>query len=184
MKIIGIDLAGKETNSTGIAALTEDDLSVFIVKSDKEIMEKCEVDHPDVVAIDAPLNFPEEGGLREADSELISRGRRVFPPGFGGMKSLTERGIRLAKKLRDQRFEVIEIHPRTSGVILFGTPEREDWIRELGKAGWELGEGVSEHEVDAALAALTGLFYLKGKFEEVGEKGEGIVIPREDLSVL
>ncbi|KXB05078.1 hypothetical protein AKJ48_00435 [candidate division MSBL1 archaeon SCGC-AAA261O19] len=184
MKVIGIDLAGKETNPTGMAVLTEEDLSVSTLGSDDEILSECKDNHPDVVAIDAPLNFPVEGSFREADSELISRGHRVLPPSLGGMKFLTERGIRLAEELREQGFEVIEIHPRTSGKILFETPDREEWIRELEKHGWKLGEDVSEHEVDAALTALTGLLYLKGEFEKVGEKEEEIIIPRESLRVL
>ena len=47
---------------------------------------------------------------------LISRGYRVFPPGFSFMKQLTLRGKSLKEKLGG--YELIEVHPRTSMRIL------------------------------------------------------------------
>jgi predicted nuclease with RNAse H fold len=168
--IVGIDLAGSERRPTGVAFLGST-LQTCVVFSDEEILCTCE--GAQLAAIDAPLSLPRRGKLREGDRELIRMGFRVFPPLFSGMKSLTHRGIRLATRLR-RRTKVIEVHPRTSGLILFGTDQRGKWVERLREFGYHL-ESPCEHELDAALAALTGKLYLEGKTKKVGN----IVIPRE-----
>jgi hypothetical protein len=178
MKIIGIDLAGRPTNPSGFAMLSGRTFKTQLVHSDRQIIDLCTQERPTIVPIDAPLALPARGNLRKADISLIKRGLRVFPPTFAGMRSLTERGICLAKKLRARKIRVIEIHPRTSGVILFKTANRKLWITKLKKMGFRFKGGNSRHEMDAALAALTGLFHICGKTEEIGDLREGtIVIP-------
>jgi len=94
------------------------------------------------------------------------------------MRSLTERGVSLAAELRAKNLEVIEIHPRTSGVLLFKTPDRDRWVTKLRKKRVKLKGNISEHEIDAAMAALTGALHLQKKTDEVGNSKEGtIVIP-------
>jgi len=178
MKAIGIDLAGLETNPSGFAVLTNRNFKAQIVYSDERMISLCADEEPSVVAIDAPLGLPKRGNLRDADRSLIKRGLRVFPPTFAGMRKLTERGIILAKKLRARKIKVIEIHPRTSGLLLFNTSDRARWLAELKKMGLRFEGGKSAHEVDAMMAAMTGLLYLKGEAEKVGTQREGtIVIP-------
>jgi predicted nuclease with RNAse H fold len=176
MKTIGIDLAGCPTNPSGFAILSGRTFKTQLVYSDRQIIDLCTRERPAAVAIDAPLSLPARGNLRKADALLIKRGLRVFPPTFAGMRSLTERGIRLAKKLRARKIRVIEIHPRTSGVILFGTSKRDTWITKLRKMGFRFQGGGSRHEVDATLAALTGALHIRGKTEEIGEAKEGIIV--------
>lgn len=179
MRVIGIDLAGKESNPSGFAILLNREVETRLVYPDEGLLQLCALERPDVVAVDAPLSLPREGNLRAADARLIHLGYRVLPLTFGGMRALTGRGIQLAKKLRARSIRVIEIHPHTSGRILFGTPNREEWLLKLEREGWEIRGGESDHEVDAAIAALTGLLYLRKKTEEVGELEEGtIIIPR------
>lgn len=178
MKIIGIDLAGTERGNTGLAVLSGKSFRTTTLRGDEEIVELCTGEDPDLVAIDAPLSMPSSGNLRKADMELIRRGLRVLPPTFGGMLQLTNRGIRLSALLVSKKIGVIEIHPRTSGVILFGTDEREAWLRGLGRAGFEFRGGMSRHEIDACMAALTGWLHIRGLTESVGDPREGeIVIP-------
>ncbi|KUO43401.1 MAG: hypothetical protein APU95_06010 [Hadesarchaea archaeon YNP_N21] len=182
MKIMGIDLAGNEDNPTGLAWIRVRNLTSEIKYSDREIIRRCLEIKPKAVAIDAPLSLPKMGALRKADRYLISSGFRVFPPTFAGMKKLTLRGIRISSKLRMLGFKVIEVHPRTSGKIIFGTPERKVWVSGLKMRGMRLRGLSSVHEIDAALAALTALFWLRGKFEKIGEAEEGvIVIPKRHL---
>ena len=182
MKIIGIDLAGRATNPSGFALLSGRKISTRLVYSDGEIVELCVGERPALIAIDAPLSMPKRGNLRKADASLIKRGLRVFPPTFAGMRLLTERGVHLAGKLRTKGLQVIEIHPRTSGALLFKTPDRRRWVTKLNKKGMKLKKSASEHEIDAVLAALTGALYLKKKTEEVGAADEGtIIIPRGKL---
>jgi predicted nuclease with RNAse H fold len=178
MTAIGLDLAGLPSNPTGFASLLNRRFETGSVHTDEEIVELCLRSRPALVAIDAPLSLPARGNLRQADRLLIERGFRVFPPTFASMKGLTARGIHLARELRERSIRVIEIHPRTSGKILFGTTRRREWLSELRKKGWIVGRGMSEHEVDAVIAALTAWLHLRGKTEEVGAAAEGtIVIP-------
>lgn len=184
MKAIGIDLAGKEKNPTGIATLKDRYIKTRILNSDEEIIENCKSEDPEIIAIDAPLNLPEDGGLRKAESDLISRGHRVLPPLLGGMRALTERGIKLSEKLRELGFQVIEIHPRTSGIILFESDSRKKWTKKLREEKWNLDSKADEHEIDSALAALTGFLHLDGKTKKIGEAGKEIIIPQKELTAL
>lgn len=181
MKSIGIDLAGKEKNPTGVSILEDNFITSHIYRSNEGIVSVCESERPDIIAIDAPLSKPREKGLRECDSKLIEKGYRVLPPLMGGMRPLTERGIRLAEDLRKRDFEVIEVHPLTSGKVLFDTSTKEEWISKLSERGWDIDRGMNYHEIDSTLAAITGFLHLNGNTEEVkGGDGE-IVIPRDFL---
>lgn len=176
--VIGLDLAGAPENPSGFALFLDRKIETKLLYSDAEIVRQCVRNRPRVVAIDAPLSLPRQGGFRSADKQLIKRGLRVFPPMFAGMKKLTTRGIMLAREMRSKGFRIIEIHPRTSGSILFGTAERTKWVSNIRRQGWQLKLGRSEHEIDAAVAALTGMLWLKKKTEEIGDLKEGtIVIP-------
>lgn len=176
MRIMGVDLAGIPANPTGIALLKGFVLCTLLAHEDEEIEELCERERVKLVAMDAPLSFPRHGTLRSSDLALIRMGFRVFPPTFSGMRSLTSRGISLSRKLRKKGIEVIEVHPKTSGKILFGTSRREEWARILVRGGWEIKGKRGTHELDACVSAITGYLYLRGKTIEVGEKG-GIIIP-------
>ena len=177
--IIGIDLSGRAANPSGLATLSGRTFKTRLVYPDEEIIELCKRERPSLVAIDAPLSFPKRGNLRNADASLIKRGLRVFPPTFAGMRSLTQRGANLARELRARKIHVIEIHPRTSGVLLFKTWDRKLWVTRLKKMGFRFEGGKSQHEIDAVLAAMTGMLHLQGKTEGVGDVREGtIIIPR------
>ncbi|KXA96504.1 hypothetical protein AKJ38_03180 [candidate division MSBL1 archaeon SCGC-AAA259I14] len=184
MKTIGIDLSGKEENPTGIAILRERYIESDILYSTEHIVERCQSEKPDIVGIDAPLSAPEGGGFRSSDRMLIERGYRVLPPTFGGMKILTERGIRLAGNLRELGYKVIEVHPLTSGLILFNTKSRNEWVSNLLDESWDLDLGSTDHEIDSAIAAITGLLYLMDRTEEVGEEDDLIIIPSGNLQAL
>lgn len=185
MTVIGLDLAGLPSNPTGFASLLNRKFKTGLVYSDEEILEPCLRECPALVAIDAPLSPPASGNLRQADRLLIGRGFRVFPLMFASMKKLTSRGIHIASELRERGIKIIEIHPRTSGKILFGTSERQAWLSELRQKRWMVSQKMSEHEADAVIAALTAWLHLRGKTEEVGTVAEGtIVIPRWPLRAL
>jgi hypothetical protein len=178
LRVIGIDLAGDASKPTGFTVLSRKTLCTKLVYSDDEIISSCLSKHPKLIAVDAPLSRPLKGNLRSSDLALIKRGLRVLPPTLGGMRQLTERGIRIAKKLRGKGLRVIEIHPRTSGVLIFGTDDRQRWIRGLSRQGFRMWGRKTKHEIDAALAAVTAWLHLQKKTETVGEGGEGtIVIP-------
>ncbi len=181
MKSIGIDLAGKKDNPTGFSSLKNSRVRSCLLNSDDEIIEASIKENPDIISIDSPLSFSSSGGYRGSDLELLKRGYRVFPPDFGGMESLTKRGIRISESLIDKGFKVIEVHPLTSGRIIFNSKDREEWISGLSELGFVLDSELSEHEVDSVIAAFTGFLYLEGKTEKVGKSGEKIVIPKFHL---
>ncbi len=176
VRIIGVDLAGVSTRPTGLAMLYQNTIETNVFHTDFEILEFCTMVRPQIVAIDAPLSKPSEKGLRECDRILIRRGLRVFPPFFGGMRKLTERGIRLARVLKRKNIEVIEVHPKTSGILLFNSKNRDVWVKQITRLGFKIEKKMTVHEVDAVLAALTGWLYVRGKTESVGKKAK-IIVP-------
>lgn len=112
---------------------------------------------------------------------MIKMGHRVLPPTFPGMKSLTKRGMKLADRLEDHCREIIEAHPLTSGKILFNSKSRKKWISSLKEEGWKIDSKIEEHEIDASIAAVTGLLYKNGNSKVIrGEEGE-IIIPDDHL---
>jgi predicted nuclease with RNAse H fold len=161
-KIIGIDLAGKETNPTGFCVLTEDasgiktDVKVFYY--DKDIIEGVKKENPDLIAIDAPFGFPEEGYFRESDKLLMEMGFKPLSPKFPNMGILVNRARNLIRSL--EGYIIIEVFPQATKKIL----------------GIEKERGVSKDKFDAMLCALTGKYYLEGKYEAVGP--EKIIIPK------
>ena len=186
MKVVGIDLAGKEENPTGICVLSQDKVVLKTRYNDEEIIKEVRSINPSLIAIDAPLSLPKGrcclekdckcavgGHFRSAEREIRPYGR-VLPLTFQGMKMLTLRGNKLVKEL-EKEFEVIETHPRTSQKILGFNDLKEDLNRI-----YKLPDKTTEHELDAVLSAITGFLYLKGCYIELGEPEEGtITIPRK-----
>lgn len=178
MKVSGVDLAGREENPTGVAIFDEKLVKISTVYSDVEIIKACLGSK--VVAIDAPLSMPTRGSLRECDLALISRGLRVLPPKLKGMLQLTRRGMALAEKLRMAKLKVVEVHPRSSGILLFNTDERKKWVELMKMKGIVDRKIRSEHEIDAVMAALTAWLHLRKKTEMLGGKDGAIIIPLPD----
>ena len=200
MKIMGIDLAGQMNNPTGICILGVDPtdgsdkdigdkikINLNTVYKDEELFKQINNLEPSLIVIDAPLSLPKGrcclekececaigGHFRQSEREIRRYGP-VLPLTFIGMKMLTMRGIGLARALSG-RYMLKETHPRTAHKIL-------GW--EKGKLQDNLGHFFplpadhTEHELDAAVAALTGFFYLSDCYLELGDVDEGtIILPR------
>jgi predicted nuclease with RNAse H fold len=190
--VVGIDLAAKQQRDTGICILSSR-ACLKLVREDEAIFNeiKAAKPKPKLIAIDAPLTMPvgrccfkqdckcrtQGKNLRQADKELISKGYRVFPPGFAWMKDLTERGVKLRERLEKYRVKVIEVHPRSS---LLALNWNEANVNEyLWKKGYREVKVKNKHEFDALICAITALLYLDGKTIQIGNKEEGqIVIPK------
>ncbi|MEM3565362.1 MAG: DUF429 domain-containing protein [Candidatus Bathyarchaeia archaeon] len=180
--IIGIDLAGKEENPTGLAIWRNKTVETCLIYTNKEILEEVFQVNPKIVAIDAPLKLPKSGIFRKADKELIKRGYRVFPPGLPAMKKLTLRAIELNRLIIKGGIQTIEVHPTSTRKAL-GMPTK-DWeviqniLKCIGLAGSLTEHRLTPHEIDAITAALTGALYMEDLTEFVGDHEEGyIVIP-------
>ncbi len=191
MKIIGIDLSGKPENPTGVCFLDLHNLEFNTLFGNEDILSYIQEKNPSLIVIDAPLSLPKgrcclskdcscskEGGhFREAEVGMRKYGR-TLPLTFRGMRMLTERGIKIAEKLRNQ-YTVLESHPRTIQKILGFSDLHNDLTKYF-----ELPENISEHELDAALLAITGVFYMYGEFMEFGDVDEGtIILPKENRSM-
>ncbi len=189
---MGIDLAGKVDNPTGICVLNIDEsrgyeIDMGTLYTDEEILEKIEKVQPSLIVVDAPLSLPKGrcclekececavgGHFRQSEREIRVYGS-VLPLTFIGMKMLTMRGVGLARALSG-KCVLKETHPRTAHKVL-------GW--EKGKLKDNLGHYFplppdhTEHELDALVAAMTGFFYLNDCYLELGDTDEGtIILPR------
>ena len=109
------------------------------------------------------------GHFRQAEKDVRQYGR-VLPLTFHGMKMLTMRGVKISKELRI-KYEVLESHPHTTSKILkFADP-----YSGLSQY-FNISSKSSEHELDAGILTLTGLFYLKNCCNILGDPDEGIIV--------
>lgn len=191
--ILGVDLAGVPHRPTGLCLLRDRDAETMLVYTDDEILGIIEDERPDLVTVDAPLTLPpgrksihQRNGqhFRPCDLELRRRKIPFFPITLGPMRGLTERGMALKKRIEEKGIGVVEIYPGGAQDI-WGIPRvkrdkhglREGLCR-LGVRG--LREDCSDHELDAATAALVGKLYLEGTAEIYGRFSSGaIVMPRK-----
>lgn len=181
--IIGIDLAGKETNPTGIALWENKVVKTCLVYKNSEILKTLLHVKPVIVAIDAPFSLPKNGILRKADRELIKKGFRVFPPGLRAMRTLTLRASELNKLITERGIKTIEVHPTSTRRAL--KMPTNDWraiqaiFKRLGVKGIP-DQMLTPHEIDAVTAALTAHLHMLGLTETVGNHEEGfIVVPKK-----
>jgi len=179
--IVGIDLAAKPANRTGFAVSRKQTVTTMLLKSDEEIISQTVKANPCVIAIDAPLSLPRGDEIsRQADRLLVNKGFRCLWPLLPTMEPFTERGIHLKKVFENYGFQVIEVFPSATQKIL-GIPTKKAGKWRLRKGLTDLGititiENPTHHELDAITAALTGLFYLAGRYEAFGDEKEGQII--------
>ena len=187
MKIMGIDLAGKAENPTGICIwylnkVNKVKINLLTVYSDDEILESVNSFQPTIIVFDAPLSLPKGrcclekncdcavgGHFRQSEREIRRYGP-VLPLTFKGMKMLTMRGIVLAGILSD-KYQLMETHPRTVQKIL-GFENLKNGLEKY----LQITGNPSEHELDGILAALSGFFYVNDCFMELGDVNEGTII--------
>ncbi|MDH7517392.1 MAG: DUF429 domain-containing protein [Candidatus Thermoplasmatota archaeon] len=168
-KILGVDIAGKDSNPTGICTMINSKVKCCILYSDEEILKIIDELKPDIIAIDAPV-MEGEPRVRKADRLLKKYG--AFPPSLPSMRSLTMRGSKLAVQLKTC-YKVIEVFPTATAKILnVYNKNYKETIKKLGiKAG-------NKHELDAYLCALTAKLFLEKKTVEIGDETGKIVVPK------
>lgn len=178
LKILGIDLAGSLKRPSGVAIFHDNEVKLFTLFSNEDIMKLVKEVKPLVVAIDAPLSFPKNGAMRNLDKLMVKLHFKVLPPGFPGMRQLTERGIFLKKNLLKLNIRVIEIHPNSS-IKALGFASRDDFYKNLLRLFRICGE-INKHTIDALAAAYTGLAYVKGKYFVIHANDGSIILPYSD----
>jgi predicted nuclease with RNAse H fold len=158
---------------------------------------------PDIVAIDSPPGWARAGRSREAEREIRRWGitcyatptaeRGAEHPFYGWMRQGFE-CFRAARDLGYPRYHdgsathtAIEVFPHASAAVLRGSlPPTGTARRPRLKRAWrssvleEHGVDTSElrslDQVDAALAALTGILALDGVLLAVGDPQEGVIV--------
>jgi predicted nuclease with RNAse H fold len=181
--LIGIDLAGKPENPTGIAFLKQKIVKTCLVYADNEILASIKTFEPSIVAIDAPLKLPRMGILRKADREMIKMGYRVFPPTLPAMKMLTIRAAKLSKLITEEGYKIIEVHPTSTRKALSIPPK--DWgkiqtiLKSIGLEGDLYVRTLTPHEIDAITSALTAYLHIEGKTKVIGDEAGGFIIVPE-----
>ena len=190
--VAGIDLAGVSHRPTGLCFLCGWLAQTSLLHSDEDILEAVKDEKPRLVTIDAPLSLPpgrtsihQKNGehFRPCDLELRTRKIPFFPITLGPMRQLTERGMSLKLELEKLGFPVVEIYPGGAQDIwkIPRAKKNKERLREgLGQLGVRgLRKDCTPDELDAATAALVGLFYLQEKAEIYGDFSTGaIVMPR------
>ena len=176
----------------------------------RQLTELLEDWRPEVVAIDSPPRFAPTCAGRAAERDLHRRGIRIFPcpcadraegnaffdwmrTGFEVFVAAAAAGYTVCGDATAVRGRALEVFPHGSAVTLRGARPPPGTLRSAaGKRAWRAqvlaDNGVvvddrwSVDQVDAALAAFTGVRALEGAASTVGRPEEGvIVVPVEDL---
>lgn len=166
MRVIGLDLAGKPENDTGLCVLEvlsgRTKTTSKIVHTDEEILAEIEATGGpqliDVIAVDAPFSFPREGFWRKSDRMLTERGFKPLSPVFRGMQPLVKRAMKLVEELRGKGYKVVETFPQAVEKIL----------------NMEKSAAANEDEYDALLCAMAAKAFFEKKFDDL----DGIILPK------
>ncbi len=187
--VLGLDLAGAPGRPTGACLLRGRNARTAVLHSDREILDFSRAAKPALVAVDAPLHLPpgrrsisDRNGrhLRACDEELLRRHIPFFPITLGPMRVLTERGMRLKKRMEKMGLRVVEIYPGGAQDVWRIPRAKRDrpgllrGMRRLGLLG--LRADATNDELDAASGALVGQIFLRGKAEVLGDFKHGAII--------
>lgn len=175
-----------------MAILNHKKINIKTFFATEDLIQEITKVSPAIIAIDAPLSLPKgrcclekecncsiRGHFRDSDKKIREFGP-VLPLTFIGMKMLTFRGMNIKERLKKiyPQPKIIEVHPHTSQKILNIGEDKKTIYSNLSHffALEKTANELSEHELDAIIAALTGLYYHFGKFKELGDVSEGTII--------
>ena len=149
---------------------------------------------PDLVCVDSPANRSSSGKSRAAERELRSLGITAFctgaDPGPHPFYRWMRVGFSIYETLADSyplfrggdpRGTAAEVFPEASAVLLAGRLRSRDETKLAFRRQVLRKNGVNDtllptiDRVDAALAALTGIYVLEGRFCAIGDPAEGVI---------
>ena len=170
MNIVGVDLAAKQKNPTGICSLNTE-TCLYTLYSNKDIITGVQDHMPELIALDAPL-IKGKIRIRKVDRYLMKYG--ALPPSIPSMKSLVQRGSKMADIFLSLGYNVIEVFPTATAKILgLYSPDYKLMAQKFGI------QPRNEHEMDAYLAALTGKLKVTYQAVEIGDDDGRVILPRE-----
>jgi predicted nuclease with RNAse H fold/dephospho-CoA kinase len=194
--IVGIDLTGSEDKGSGFAILSGQNVATSVIYTDDQILKAITKISPRIVSIDSPLSLPtgrccadkecqcaQNGIMRYCELTLRHFGIGVYPCLIDSMVNLTQRGIRLAQKIRDEGIEVIESYPGVAQDLLH-IPRKRSGLDHLVKGLESFGlrgirPNIVHDEADAITSALVGCFYVNNLFVPIGNEKEGyLIVPK------
>ncbi len=176
--IIGIDLAAKGKNKTGISIFSNSTNILKIAYSNEEILNEVRIHTPTIVAIDAPLSF----GNRACDKNLKHLG--VMPLKLPSMVLLAKRAIYLVEKIKEtNKITIIEVFPTgTSKILNLYSKNVKEYKNNIQKMfGINLPTKINKHLVDAFIASITGLLFQAKMTCSIGDENGTIVIPNREF---
>ncbi len=190
MRFIGIDLAGKETNPSGVCYIQGCTLmEITTLYTNNDIITYVLSRKPTYIAVDAPFDFPKTGTLRKCDLILKKLGLNPLPPILEGMRLLVLRAKFLKSHLEKRGIAVIETFP-FGALKLLGYKRKPksyseryrtalDLIRLFGIVRWKKISlaHLSPHEFDALICAIVAYCVYIGKFVKVKTDDGEIYFP-------
>jgi len=206
MSVLGVDLRASRKKPSSVAILDSQshltELGSFY--EDIELMKLVDDLRPDLVAIGAPLNLPSgfccldqscdcrfsvpdrKGRLLEL--ELAKMGISCFYTNkVSIIRELIYRGILLSQNLRDAGYNVIEVYPHATKMLLFGdkVPPKNSAVSVSYMIGHltPLVSGMEKHaddldrnSCDAIINAYTGQLHAQSNTDVLGDPEEGILV--------
>ena len=205
---VGIDLTSSSKKASAYALLGADlrIRSLESLSTDSEIIAAIQRDRPTLVAIDAPLSLPQGLCCLNEDCQCVPTSsekgrlceRKLASLGISShfttkrsiIKKMVYRAIDLRKGIAACNFDLIEVYPYASKVMIWGKPIPKKTsargleylkdhltgiIHDLARNRAKLNHDLC----DAIIAAYTAYLHYQGKTEPIGEQAEGLIyIPR------
>lgn len=208
MSVLGIDLSASSKKPSFHALLDGNSRLSHLGKfsSYDELLELLEIHNPSLIAIDAPLSLPLGLDCLEEDHPctpvLEQKGRACeqelarmhigcfFTTKRSIIKSLIYRGLEIYMDLVNKGYQVVEVYPYATKVILFGDklPPKNS-VRGLAFLKERLSGLIVDMEpyvddlnhdgCDALLSAYTASLHRDDRTDSLGVREEGyIVVPK------
>ena len=207
MVVLGVDLRSSLKHPSALAALNsspEPELEFLgFAHTDDEIIQTAKTLQPSLIAIGTPLGLP--NGLccletacecksytpqrkgRQLELELARMGISCFFTSKGSIiRNLIYRGIDLSTKLGKLGFEVIEVYPHATKVILFGdsVPPKnstssltcmKEHLPRLIKGLEPHLETMDRNACDSLINCYTALLHSRNRTDVLGSTPEGLL---------
>lgn len=218
MVLLGVDLRSSPKHPSAVAALDNQSQVTYLdtFQTDADLLQIAKCQEPQLIAIGTPLGLPD--GLccletacrcagkipqrkgRQLEQELAQMGISCFFTGKGSIiRILIYRGIRLSRQLRGLGFNVIEVYPYGTKVILFGdkVPSKNSasnlvFMKErlpslVGGLEPRMGD-LDQYTCDALVNAYTALLHSCNQTDLLGSTSEGLLalpklMPDESLPI-
>lgn len=199
VQALGVDVAVQRGKGLDLVVLDGSRAVIAIVPraTKEDLMRLVRERHPDISAVDAPPRWAATGRSRLTENELARLNIHAFRTpsfehsgdrhfdwmreGIAVFEALADGGYPLATG-RPYEGRAIEVFPHATATVLAGClppagMRKRVWReRVLRMQGVRTDDLTTVDQLDAALAALTGLLVLEGKESHLGDPAEGVIV--------